>query len=219
MIPFISSRETAQIVSISFILAGIFTLLCTTHTYISIGLFGISIWVMIMSESVLLSKVQNEMHTALEEMSRKKEIEVEQVLYFLRQSSIAASPFESVDGAKRLCKRMQSPAMVLSADYQIITANKQMHNVLKWKEGKLNGVPAYTINDPLVMSKIGEYAAKASNIDRSTITSSYVYTTSEGKKITGLMHAAKIGVEGYFVTFFPDDSFIFTREQINNFLV
>ena len=42
-----------------------------------------AIWLIAMSESILLSKVQNEMHCALEEFSRKRESEIQDLLYFL----------------------------------------------------------------------------------------------------------------------------------------
>ena len=40
--------------------------------------------------------------------------------------------------SKKLCKRIQSPAMVLSTSYQIIEANKDMHRVLGWKNNAFN---------------------------------------------------------------------------------
>ena len=200
-------------------ISGIFAAMYCDFPMLGVAFIGISIWIMVISESFLLSKVQLEMQSALEDLNRRKEKEVEQVLYFLRQSSIAASPFESIDGAKRLCQRIGLPAMVLSGNYQIIKANESMHNILGWKLGDLNGAPAYSINDPVVMSKIGEYAAGGAQIDENTITSNYVYTTKNGDKVHGLMNAQKVGIEGYFITFYPEEQFVFSHEDIAQMMV
>ena len=75
-------------------ISGLFAATYYGYPMFGVAFIGISIWVMVISESFLLSKVQLEMQSALEDLNRRKEKEVEQVLYFLRQSSIAASPFE-----------------------------------------------------------------------------------------------------------------------------
>ena len=195
-------------------LSGIFVAAYSGHLLLGVSFIGASIWVMVISESFLLSKVQREMQSALEDLSRRKANEVEQVLCFLRQSSIAASPFESIEGAKRLCQRISCASMVLSANYQIVKANEEMHKLLGWDCGDLNGVPAYSINDPIVMSKIGEYAAGTEFVDDSRLVSNYVYMRKNGQKVYGLMHAAKINLEGYFVTFYPEEQVIFSRDKV-----
>jgi hypothetical protein len=213
------NREITQAASLFSMISGIFAAMYCDFPMLGVAFIGISIWIMVISESFLLSKVQLEMQSALEDLNRRKEKEVEQVLYFLRQSSIAASPFESIDGAKRLCQRIGLPAMVLSGNYQIIKANESMHNILGWKLGDLNGAPAYSINDPVVMSKIGEYAAGGTQIDENTITSNYVYTTKNGDKVRGLMNAQKVGIEGYFITFYPEEQFVFSRDDVAQMMV
>ena len=214
MIPPYLTRTNAQLVSVFFMILALILMLGTQFTILGTAMIGVSVWVMVSSESILLSKVQNEMHVALEEISRKKEQEVEQILYFLRQSSIAASPFESIDGAKSLCNRTITPAMVLTINHQIVTANKAMHETLGWTCGSLNGVHAHTINDPVMMSKIGEYASHPKNISAKFITSGYVYINKTGERILGVMHAAKIGVEGFLVLFYPAADFAFSTEDI-----
>jgi hypothetical protein len=109
--------------------------------------------------------------------------------------------------------------MVLSTNYQIIKANDKMHELLNWGEGKLAGVPAYTINDPLIMSKVGEYASQPDNVDKKSISTHYVYIDKNGKKIQGIMNAVKIGIEGYFVTFYPLSNLILTSEQVQQMAV
>ena len=172
-----------------------------------------------MSESVLLSKVQNEMHVALEELSHNKEKQVEEVLFFLKKSSISASPFKSIDGAKGLCERMVAPSMVLTPNHQIVKANHAMHKLLGWTCPNLDGVHAHTINDPLMMSKIGEWAANPKNATKESITSYYVYNKKNGEAISGLMHASKIDVQGFFVTFYPSSEHAFSYDDIKEIII
>ena len=179
--PFRIEREYVQTLSLVFMVLGIFTSLNTSFSSLGLTFIGISVWVMVMSESVLLTKVQNEMRTALEKLSRKREKEIEEVLYFLRDSAIAASPFKSIDGAKRLCQRMPFPAMVLTTNYQIIKANTGMHEALGWKECELNGAPAHTVNDPFTMSRVGSWAALPENVDKQCISTQYAYLKKSGE--------------------------------------
>ena len=216
--PFRFEREYVQALSFAFMSAGLFSVLTASFSGLGIVLITSSVWVMVMSESIILSKVQNEMRSALEKLSRKREEEVEEVLYFLRDSSIAASPFKSIDGAKRLCQRMPFPAMVLTTNYQIIKANTSMHEVLGWKECELNGSPAYTVNDTLVMSKVGAWAALPENMNRQYIGTQYAYLKKTGEKILGQMCAAKIGLEGFFVIFMPADYNVFSTHEIQKML-
>lgn len=208
------TREQAQVCSIFSMSLGVALMLITPYLVPGVAMVGISVWVMMMSESVILAKVENEMSTALEALSRQKTEEVEEVLYFLRQSSIAASPFESADGAKKLCSRIMTPAMVLTTTHQIVIANKAMHEVLGWKCGDLNGLHAHTINDPVMMSKIGEYAARPENISARYMTSGYLYINKAGERILGVIHAAKIGVEGFLVLFYPAGEFAYDVSDI-----
>ena len=211
-------REYTQAASFSLVLSGLFLMLLVQNILWGVALIGLSCWILMISESLLHAKIQIEMHRALDDISRKKEQEVEEVLYFLRQSSIAASPFESIDGAKKLCKRMQSPAMVLSTSYQIIEANEEMHRVLGWKDNSLSSIPAYTINDVKVMSRIGEYGSLPENIGKNSMTTHYVYVHKSGKKIFGIMNATKIGktLEGFFVTFYPEEECVIGHREIRN---
>ena len=208
------TREQAQICSIFSMSIGVSLMIITPYLVPGVAMVGVAVWVMTMSESVLLAKVENEMRNALEDFSRKKEREVEEVLYFLRDSSIAASPFESIDGAKRLCARVHSPAMVLSSDYQVVTANKHMHRVLGWKDGELSGIPAHTINVPIVMSKVGEYATRPEHALAKCMSTHYVYISKSGQKIPGIMHASKIGVEGFLVSFYPESESVISYSEI-----
>tara|TARA_B100000214_G_scaffold222844_1_gene162147 strand:- start:7636 stop:8301 length:666 start_codon:yes stop_codon:yes gene_type:complete len=211
-------REHVQILSLAFMASGVFAVLDTDFFNLGTALIAAAVWVMLMSESILLSKVQNEMRTALEKLSLKKEKEVEEVLYFLRDSSIAASPFKSIDGAKRLCQRMPFPTMVLTTNYQIIKANTGMHELLGWREHDLNGVSAHTVNDTIVMSKVGAWAALPENADKQCIATQYAYLKKSGEKILGQMCAVKIGLEGFFVMFMPTDHNVISLDEIKETL-
>jgi hypothetical protein len=214
MFPFKFEREYVQFLSLAFMALGVLLVLNSEFFTLGVSSIGISVWVMVMSESVLLTKVQNEMRIALEKLSRKKEKEVEEVLYFLKDCNIADSPFKSVDGAKRLCQRMPFPSMVLTTNYQIIKANSHMHQALDWKEYELNGVSAHTVNDTVIMSRIGAWGALPENVDKQYIVTQYVYLKKSGERITGQMCAVKIGLEGFFVLFIPSDHNIITRDEI-----
>ena len=211
-------REHVQMLSLAFMVSGVFAVLDTDFFNLGTALIATSVWVMVMSESILLSKVQNEMRTALTDLNLKKEKEVEEVLYFLRDSSIAASPFTSIDGAKRLCQRIPFPAMVLTTNYQIIKANTYMHKVLGWREYELNGVSAHTVNDTLVMSRVGSWAAQPENVDKQCIVTQYTYLKKSGEKIIGQMTAVKIGLEGFFVTFMPEDFNVLSTDEIQKII-
>ena len=216
--PFRLEREHVQIISLALMGSGIFAVLDSDFSVLGATLIAASVWVMVMSESVLLSKVQNEMRSALEKFSLKREKEVEEVLYFLRDSAIAASPFTSIDGAKKLCQRMPFPAMVLTANYQIIKANTGMHEVLGWREHELNGVSAHTVNDPLIMSKVGAWAARPENVGSQYVGTQYAYLKKSGEKVAGQMCAVKIGLEGFFVMFMPTDHNVISLDEIKKTL-
>lgn len=213
------TRIQAQIISTFIMAFGVLLMLFTHYLVSGVAMVGISVWIMMMSESILLSKVQLEMMTAMETISRKKEQEVEQVLYFLKQSSIVASPFKSIDGAKQLCSKIKVPAMVLSVNHQIIKANKLMHDILSWKFPNLDNVHAHTINDPLMMSKIGEWAAQPKNVASKSMVTQYVYINKNGEKIAGLMHATKISVQGFFVLFYPAADYAFSYDEIKEIII
>ena len=204
------SRFETQIVSLSCMLAGLIFLIATDKFIIGIVLINFALWIISISESILLSKIELEMRTALNDLSKKNEDEVDKVLKFLKQSLIAASPFESINGAKKLCERLSTPSMILTANYQIIYANEEMHTLLEWEQNSLSNVQAHTINDPIIMSKVGEYASLPENQIKQSISARYVYITKSSKRLVGLMHAKKIGVEGFFVIFYPDDSLVYS---------
>ena len=71
---------------------------------VGISLMAGSIWFIMMSETVLLGKVQNEMHCVLERLSMKREREIEDLLYFLRDAKLRRDPWSSIDAASTYIK-------------------------------------------------------------------------------------------------------------------
>tara|TARA_B100000212_G_C27210650_1_gene462863 strand:- start:7 stop:672 length:666 start_codon:yes stop_codon:yes gene_type:complete len=216
MIPNIP-REYAQFLSLSFMAGGIALFACDDVVGGCVAV-GVACWVMLISESVLLTKIQNQMRASLDDLNRKREREVSDLLNFLRDAQINQTPFDSMEGAKRLCEHIDSPSMVLTAHHQIVKANKIMHKTLGWKSNSLNGLAAHYINDPSVMSKIGEIMARPENLKRKSMVTQYVYLHKSGEKICGQMDAYEIStagsLEGYFVVFHPSAESMISSEEL-----
>ena len=213
-------REHTQFVSLALVTIGTAVMITTPEMLTGIALIVLSSWVLMISESALHAKVQIEMSSALEKLRRKQECEIEELLYFLKDTQISSEPFKSMDGAKRLCQSIGYPAMVLTANHQIIKANRLMHNTLGWQKDQLHGVPAHFINHPSVMSKIGEVMATSGNIRKKSMVTQYVYLHKTGKKIYGQMDAHEVSpeglLEGYFVVFHPESENALSREEIQS---
>jgi len=199
-------------------LAGVFLLVATPMTIPGITLIGVSCWVLMICESVLLSKVQLEMSKSLNEFRKKQDREIQDLLHFLRDAQISSSPFESLEGAKKLLKKINYPAMVLTPNHQIVKANDRMHDLLGWGRNELNGRPVHIINESVVMSRIGEIAATEKYLDASTMITKYVYLHKSGERVFGQLDVAKVGVEGYFAVFHPSDWYALTHEEVLDLL-
>ena len=212
------NRETSQILSVSFMLTGVFLITATSLTVPGIIFIGLSCWVLMICESLTLSRVQLQMAESLDSFRKRQANEMQDLLYFLRQSQIAGSPFASISGAKNLCKRIEYPAMVVTPHHQIILANSRMHKTLGWKEGGLNGKPAYIINDSVLMSKIGELCAQPEHINKPAVITQYAYIHKSGSIVLGQMDATKIGLEGYFVVFHPLHEYVMSFDEVKNIL-
>ena len=173
-----------------------------------------SLWVMAMSESFLLSRVKSEMNDALEKLRKKQETEVQDLLYFLRESKISANPLESWDGAKKFIDKMQFPAMILTSNHQIVKANERMTALLGRVKGELDGSPAHMINHPVSMSKIGELCAKEPHVNKKSMHTYYVYIHKSGEPVVGVMEASIMIDGGFFVVFHPSKDNVIQYEYI-----
>ena len=178
-----------------------------------ITLMAGAIWFVLMSESMLLSKVHNEMSTALEALRKKQEAEVQDLLYFLRRSKIACEPLECQEGASRWIRCISSPAMVLSVTHQIVEVNDVMLNILEYERKDLVGKGAHVINNPLVMSKIGQEVERHNK--EGSMWTRYVYIGKKSNSITGTMTAGELkDRSGYLIHFYPDNECVIDDEQI-----
>ena len=154
------------------------------------------------------------MGSALENLRKRQGEEIQDLLYFLRQSQIAAMPLESIEGAKKMCDYIKYPAMVLAPNYEVIKANQKMHDTLGYHKNELDGKPAYVINDAVAMSKIGEICSTPEYADKEAMTTHYLYVHKSGKKVFGQMDAHKINNEGFFVVFHPSHNNLISYEEI-----
>ena len=212
-------REQTQLVSLALLIIGLVSMFGPSPSPLyGVGIIAFSCWVLAMSESCLHSHVQLQMSSALEDLRKKQQAEIQDLLYFLRDSQITAQPFDSMDGAKRLCSKIGYPAMLVTAHHQIIVANDYMHKLLGWNAGELNGTAAYVINDPIVMSTIGEIMSRPENLSKRSMITKYVYKDIQGKKVFGQLDVHAIepegALEGFFVVFHPEKECMISREEI-----
>jgi hypothetical protein len=185
------------------------------HRSIAISFMAASIWFVMMSESILLGKIQTEMIAALESLRGKQESEVRDLLYFLRQAKLSANPLESWDAAKAFLDVIPFPAMVITSNHQIVKANEKITSLLGHGSGELNGTPAHMINHPIVMSKIGELCAKPPHVNKPAMHTRYAYMHKTGNIITGGMDASLMVDGGFFVVFHPDIENVISYKDLN----
>ncbi len=209
-------RIYTQAASFTFIVFGLFLLTIGHSPSTGIACIGFSCWVLMISESMLHNKIQLEMSACLEVLRKKQAADIQDLLCFLRREKIAAAPYESVEGAKRLTDKIHYPAMVVSTNHQIIKANKKMHDLLGWdsKSMDLNGKPVYIINHPIVMSKLGALVGEKGIHDKVGAITKYVYVHKTGKYIYGQLDVTRCGVEGFFCVFHPEDQCLLSRLDI-----
>ena len=211
-------REWTQIISLACLLTGLFLMLTSPDPILGVAFIGFSCWVLMISESLLHNKIQIEMSGALELLRKKQAEDIQELLYFLRRSQLASSPFESIEGAKNLCDKINYPAMVLTPHHQIIKANSYMHKILGWDRDELNGKHSHLINDPVLMSKIGEISKLPENAVKKSAITQYVYIDKTGKKIVGQMDCSLIKNEGFFVVFHPALDCLISHDEIKLYL-
>jgi len=218
MIPDIP-RVYTQALSLTSLILGLFFSISNSTPFLGVACIGFSCWVLMMSESILHNKIQSEMTTALEKLRKRQEVEIQDLLSFLKQEKIFASPFESVEGAKRLCGKIHYPSMVLTTNHQIVKANKKMHDLLGWGRNELHGKPAHLINDVVVMSQVGERCAKPPYSEKNAVTTHYVYIHKNGTKIRGQMDAIKINDLGFIIIFHPENDLVLDYEEIKKYSI
>ena len=215
----IMPREVSQFVSSFFFLVGVYMMVATPNIVEGCAAIGIAVWTMIISESLLLSKVQSEMSTAMHAMSVKREREVEDLLYFLREAKVINKPLENWEGAKQLVGELHFPAFVMGPTFSIIKANKAFTDLLGWEAGALDGVSSHTINDPLVMSKVGEICTADYYQDMPAMHLRYLYVHKTGRKILGTLDLTKIVDNAFLMVFLPDESIVVNQEELEKMCI
>ena len=123
-------REHTQITSLALIGIGVFLMTCSSHILSGVALIGLSCWVMLISESILLSKVQSEMGTALEALRKKQEIEVQDLLFYLRQSQLGNSPWSNLEAAKKHIQKIGFPAIITDSGGACVAVNPPLYDAL-----------------------------------------------------------------------------------------
>jgi hypothetical protein len=133
-------REQVQFISSTLIVLSIFFMTVTIYTIVGVALVGVSCWVMLISESILLNRVQSEMSTALESLRKKQEIEVKDLLFYLRQSELGNSPWSNVEAAKNHIAKLGLPAIITDAGGACVALNPALTETLGYDKdfiGKL----------------------------------------------------------------------------------
>jgi len=122
-------REYTQIISLTLMVVGLLGI-SLSHLVSGASLIGVACWVILISESMLLSKVQNEMSVALEALRKKQEIEVKDLLFYLRQSELGNSPWSNIEAAKNYINKISFPAIITDSGGVCIALNKHLTEAL-----------------------------------------------------------------------------------------
>ena len=210
-------RVWAQAISLVFFACG-FVQFFTGQFEIGAILTGTAFYIMIMSESMMLQKVNLEMAKALESLRKKQDSEVQELLYFLRKSKVNADPFHSWDACKTFISKLGFPSFLMSPTMGIIKANKSMTDLLGYKLGELDGAPAARINDKVVMSEVGAHTSTKPYQDMQFLNMRYVYVSKEGERILGTLDVTKVVDGAFFMVFHPDKDLVINDAALKNLL-
>ena len=202
-------RNQVQIISAILFILGVIVLISggwqLEHARaIGISLMAGSIWFIMMSETVLLGKVQNEMHCVLERLSLKREREIEDLLYFLREAKLRRDPWSSIDSASMHIKKIPFPAYVITSELRIRTINKAWTDILGWDES-ICGKSAIPLQCPKHWGEISIKLAEASDKKEWMHFSKYCYISNTGKEVKGTVTIFIFpDMSGCAAIFYPD---------------
>ena len=170
------------------------------------------------SESALHAKVQHEMSAALEVLRKRQAREIQELLDFLEESRINASPMESSQGMMSFIDNLPYPSFIMSPAMGIMKANVRLADILGWEFGELDGRPAIDINDAAVMSSAAPIAFGHQNLDKKQISLRYVYLHKDGTRIYGNLHVIKLPDGAYFMVFHPDSENVLNDHDLTQIL-
>ena len=208
MIPYLP-RHHVQIISLLLFILGGVTLICGGWNHelfrsIGISMMAGSIWFVMMSESILLGKVQNEMHTVLEKLSVKREREIEELLYFLRDAKLKRDPWSSIDAASLHIDRLPFPAYIITSELRVHKVNKAWTDVLGWDDS-VYGKSAIPLQCTEHWGKVSIKLASAGDNKEWMHFSRYCFMSSDGKEFPGTVAIFIFpDLTGCGAVFYPD---------------
>ena len=97
---------------------------------IGIILVGISCWVLIISDSVLFERVKHQMEGSLEHLRKKQDIEIQELLYYLRESKLGNNPWSNLETAKNHIRKISFPAIITDAGGACVALNPALTDTL-----------------------------------------------------------------------------------------
>lgn len=212
-------REYSQAVSCAAIVMGMYLIVESPDQWAGLALIGLACWIMLMSESVLLSKVQSEMNTSLETLRAKQDAKINDLLYFLRESKALAHPLACSESAKKFAKVIQFPAFVMSPTMGIVSANERFTNLLGYRPREIDGWPSARINNKVVMSEVGQLVSQEPYHDMKAMWMRYVYVHKDGSHIKGSLDINKLDDGGYFIVFHADSEAVISNKQLLELLI
>ena len=200
------SRNTIQIVSLTFFLSGIMCYFLSSHEMGSI-LMGVGFYVVIMSESILLSRVQTEMTSTIERLTEKRESEIQDLLYFLRQSKMSSKPWEGIDAASLFIERLQIPAMIISDKQTVHKINKSWTALLGWTKKDLHGKRTEPIQCPDSFGPVSIELVNSFRRGEMIRHTRYCYINKSGERVEGtVLIVMFVDQKGALALFFPDSN-------------
>jgi hypothetical protein len=208
------TRESAQCVSVSLMVGGIL-LAILQSSLIAAGVgMALACWVMLISESVLLQRIQTEMNSSLGAIRKKRDNEINELLYFLRRSNLSADPFHSWEAAKIFVGKINFPAFLMSPSMGVIKANDHLEKLLGYSKGEIDGWPVSRLSDVAVMSQVGSILGNSPYQNLPAMHLRYFYLDKEKKEIHGVLAVTKIIDGGFMMVFHPDCKNLITVEQL-----
>ncbi len=129
-------REYTQFASL--ILATIGMALMTSEDPLyGVMCIGLSCWILMISESAMLAKIQVEMTSSLECLRNKQEKETENLLSYLRDSQLGENPWSSIDAAKKYISNIGLPAVITDSGGACIAINKHLTAALGYDKNTI----------------------------------------------------------------------------------
>ena len=209
-------REFVQATSAALVVTGIYLMTATSDQWLGVSFIALSVWVINMSESILLQKVQTEMTACLETVRKKQDDEVQDLLYFLRSSNISADPFHSLEAAKLFIDKLPFPSFLMSPNMGILRANQLFTDLLGYEESEIDGMPATRINDLAVMSHVGAITGGAKYVHQPAMHLRYFYLSKEEQRVHGTLAVTKICDGAFMMVFHADSQNVITDKKLSD---